>query len=81
MPFTITIKINSQEVVHIKGRNCGPPDGDDYEKPTRLYSYVAENKETNTTKEGTVYHQRPEGIEKLTGVILMDLAAKSRSFR
>lgn len=80
MPFTIRIDINKQEIWSICCRNCGPPSGDN-EMSTRLYRYLAENLETGGTICGKILHERPEGIEKLSGLILMDLSTKTNSFR
>jgi hypothetical protein len=79
MPFIIRIEINSREVLQINCYNCGPPSGD-RENPLRLYRYVAKHWETGKTTEGEVLHERPEGIEKLSGLILQDLSMETNSF-
>ena len=80
MPFTIRIDINAREVLRISCRNCGTVSGD-RDNPTRLYRYVVKHLENGLTTEGDVLHERPEGIEKLSALILQDLALKTNSFR
>jgi len=43
--------------------------------------YVANHLENGVTTEGEVLHERPEGIEKLSALILQDLVLKTNSFR
>lgn len=79
MPLSITIAINQREVLHIDCYNDGSPTGDN-ENPTRRYCYTATHRETGKTTAGEVLHERPEGIEKLSAIVLSDIAAKINSF-
>jgi len=79
MPFAIRITINKREVVLVRGCNCGPPWGDRETCPTRIYRYVADHPESGKQTEGGIIHVRAEGIEKLAGLILLDLAAKAQN--
>lgn len=80
MPFEISVSINSQVVVHIKGRNCGPPFGL-REQPTRIYRYKATHPEFGKTTDGEVLHIRSDGIERLTAIIFDDLAKHQQNSR
>jgi len=80
MPFTISIAINKKAIWSIHCRNCGPPSGG-HESATRIYRYCAENVESGGELRGEILHQRDKGIELLSGLILMDIASKTNSFR
>ena len=67
MPFNIKIEINYREVVKIFGRNVGPT-----ECGRTRYGYSAKVGEKEITSE--VIHDRSKGIERLAGLILIDLS-------
>ncbi len=70
MPIKIKIEVNDREVIEIQGRNCGPVEGRG--SSVRRYSYSAKSFGVEIT--GEVTHNRGTGVERLAGIILLDIS-------
>lgn len=72
MPFKIKIEVNGSEEVEVLGRNVGPVGESD--NPVRRYSYVAKCSSSGMEIASEVTHNRETGIERLAGIILIDIS-------
>lgn len=64
MPFKIKIEVNGSEEVEVQGRNVGPG----------RYAYVAKCSRSGMEIASEVTHNREAGIERLAGIILVDIS-------
>jgi hypothetical protein len=72
MPFKIKIEVNGSAEVEVQGYNVGPAGEED--DSVRRYAYVAKCSSSCIEITSEVTHKREAGIERLAGIILIDIS-------
>ncbi len=71
--FSVEIRINGEMIKHIKGQNMGFETGKDMRC---IYDYQMYDVVNKTVDEGTLVHDRKEGMNELLMKILMNVEKK-----